>query len=342
MAENKVQILSTKFPPPCKIPELDYPIAPRDNLKMVFEHKKPIWMPNTNRDMQSTAPRNDLTKPPMGQSGLDWFGQKWEYVDKVGGHMVAADSWRISEMSNWENELVFPDLDKIDFSVGAEEEEAQLDRSRMIRYQMGTVFFERILDLADPVDGMCFLATEPESAKKFFEAMADFRIKLVDKLVAEWVPVDVITLSDDWGTQISSFMSPEMYEEYIFPSLKRLYDHIRSKGMYCALHSCGKIENLVPIFSQLDFAFWEAQSNNDLPQLKKDFGDKINFRLIFDRPLMETPGVTDDEIRAAVKDFVTTMGEGGGCMANIWSPDPHVYTFTIEEMYRFSKEYYAQ
>lgn len=339
---NKIQILSTKFPPPCKMPDLDYPITPKENLKMVFEHKVPVWLPNTNRDMQSTAPVTDMAHPPMGQSGKDWFGQSWEWVDQVGGHMIAADSWKITEMEDWENQLVIPDLDKFDFSVGAEEAEARIDRDRMVRYQMSSTMFERMLDLAEPVDAMCFLASEPESAKKFFDTIADFRIKLIDKLVDEWIPIDIITLSDDWGTQLSSFISPEMYDALIFPGIKRIYEHVRSKGMYCALHSCGNIGNLVPYFSRLDFAFWEAQSNNDLIALKEQFGDKINFRLIFNRPLMETPGVTDEEVDASIHEFVTTMGKGGGCLANIWSPDPHVYTHTIQEMYRFSKEYYAR
>lgn len=341
MSNENVQILSTKFPPPCKMPELDYPIAPRENLKLVFEHKRPVWVPNTNRDMQSTAPVQDWERPPMGQSGKDWFGQTWEFVDVVGGHMVAADSWRITDMSDWKNQLVFPDLDQYDFTEGREEAEKKLDRSRMIRYTMMNCLFERLLDLADAMDALCFLATEPESAREFFDAMADFRIRIVDKLVEEWVPIDVITLSDDWGTQLSSFISPQMYEELIYPPIKRICDHIRAKGMYPSLHSCGKIENLVPAFQNLDIVFWEAQGNNDLKYIKENFGDKVNLRLIFDRPLMETPGVTDDQIRASIEEFVTTYGKGGGLLANIWSPDAHVYTYTIEEMYRFSKSFYA-
>ena len=299
MAE--IQILNTKMDPPCKPPVIEYPITARENLQMVFDHKKPVWMPNVSLDLQNMGPVADGERPPNRGGGLDWFGQKWGYVDFVGGSTIAPDSWKLSHPSKWREEIRWPDLDKIDFSLGADEAAKRLDKSKMQIWSLGNGLFERFLDMTTPVDGFCWLMEEPEDAADYFNAMADFRIEVIKRVAKEWLPLDIIRIGDDWGTQLNTFISPDLFDELIMPPARRIFDCIRSLGIRPALHSCGKIEKLVPRIVELAPVFWEAQSNNDLQWIKDNFGDKLNMRLIFDRPLLETPGVKDEEITASLR-----------------------------------------
>ncbi len=128
-------MLDTRMlPPPTQLPDYNYPVSPRENMELVFEHKVPYWVPNTSIDLQMTFCPADLERPGMlMQSGYDWFGLYWEYVDSVGAQMVRPGGHLIDNPSGWKEKLIFPDLDKIDFSVGAEEEYKRLRQKPDIR-----------------------------------------------------------------------------------------------------------------------------------------------------------------------------------------------------------------
>lgn len=336
-------ILDTKrAKPPCALEPYDYPVTQRENLIRLFEHKTPYWVPVQRQDMQSAPRPWDGERPEGQQTGLDWFGQKWEYVDVVGGHTIAPDSWKLDDPCDWETGLKWPDMDQWDFSVGKEQAEARLDRSKIIAYPINNGMFERLLDLCDTADALCFLLEEPESARRYFDAMADYRIRYIQKLIDEWVPVDMIKISDDWGTQLSSFMSPETYLELIFEPTKRIFDFIHANGMYAGLHSCGKIDGLAKYFVDLGVDMWEAQSNNDLEMVKREFGDRMNIRINLDPYVLNKPGVTDEEVIQAVHDQVERFGEGGGLISSISCNDAHVYALAHNELYRYSREFYGQ
>lgn len=339
---QKIILNTRRERPPCKLPEYDYPVTPKENLKLLFAHEKPYWVPVQRQDMQSAPLAFDGERPAGQTTGLDWFGQKWEYVDVVGGHTIASDSWKLDDPLDWEDKLEWPDLDQYDFSVGAEEMEARLDRNKIIAYPINNGMFERLLDLCDATEAFCFLLSEPESAKRYFNAMADYRIRYIQKLIDEWVPLDMIKISDDWGTQLSSFMSPDTYRDLIFEPTKRIFDFIHSKGMYAGLHSCGKIDGLAPYFTELGADMWEAQSNNDLVMMKQKYGKKLNLRINLDPYTLYDPNVTDEQIINLVHEQVETFGQDGGLITSISASNPHVYRLAHDEMYRFSREYYGR
>ena len=51
---------------------------------------------------------------------------------------------------------------------------------------------------------------------------------------------DAIAHSDDFGTQISTFISPEIFRKLFKPRLERIEDSIHAKGCIAIMHSCGK------------------------------------------------------------------------------------------------------
>ena len=85
--------------------------------------------------------------------------------------------------------------------------------------------------------------------------MADYKIALLEKLVKEWAPFDLLINSDDWGTQISTFISPQVFKELILPPMMRLAKRVHELGLYWDCHSCGKCEALVPYMVDMGFNF---------------------------------------------------------------------------------------
>lgn len=83
----------------------------------------------------------------------------------------------------------------------------------------------------------CLIAfyEEPDAMKDLIKYITDWNIQYADELF-KYVKPDLWFQHDDWGTQISTFISPEMFEEFLLPSYKELYGHHKEKrySVYCA------------------------------------------------------------------------------------------------------------
>ena len=326
---------------PMDLPEIDYPIPPRENMKLVLEHKKPLWVPVMFRENNFCMAPADRERPPLNESGVDWFGASWDFVEIVGAQMSPPDKHICPDPRDWREKLVFPDLDKIDFTEGKEQMAAACDNSKkMNMYVMQNGMFERLLDIADANEVFVWLATEPEDAMAYANAMANYKIDVVNRIIDNWLPVDFFALSDDWGTQRSTFISPAMWEQIFYAPTKRIADHIKSRGYYVNCHSCGKIEALVPFIAE--FAdLWEGQPMNDHVMLKRKYGDKLAFTIGLDPYLLGDPDVTEDQLVKAVRDAIDTYGDGGGMVMMSMGTNDFVSSVIIRETFEYSRKKYA-
>ena len=339
--KSDIQVATGMTFAPMDLPKIDYPIAPRENMKLILEHKKPMWVPVMFRENNFCMAPADRERPPLNETGQDWFGVTWEFVEAVGGQMSPPGKHICPDPRDWRDKLIFPDLDAIDFTEGKEEMAERYDNSeKMNMYVMQNVMFERLLDISDANEVFVWLATEPEDVIEYANAMADYKIRLVDKIIDNWLPVDFFALSDDWGTQKSPFISPAMWEEYFYKPTKRIADHIKDRGYYVNCHSCGKLETMAHYIAS--FAdLWEAQAINDLAWLKNNFGDRLAFTIHLDPYLLNDPDVTKDRIVEAVRHAIDTYGEGGGMIMASTGPNEFVASTVITETFEYSRKKYA-
>jgi hypothetical protein len=321
---------------------LDYPVTPKENLKMVFDRKKPLWVPNISTERGWVWCPHDNDRPAFGVSAKDWFGVDWTFVETAGGQMVTPNTFIMDDPLQWEERLLFPRFEKMDFTPGREEAAAKVDSSVMNFYLMQDGLFERLLSLAPSDAVFCFLVEEEESALRYFKTMADYKIALMDKIIREWAPFDVFINSDDWGTQISTFISPEMYRKYIFPQMTRIVDFAHEHGKYMVFHSCGKIEALTPQIVELKADGWEAQSMNDLDSLRRRYGRQLPIQIKMDTEVTEKPGVPDQTITDYVHDYIDRYAGDGGLLAFYAARDAHVNELIARELFEYSMERYRK
>jgi len=116
--------------------QLNYPVSPKENLKTVLDKKKPLWIPNMNYEKTLIVCPHDNDRPPFGKSGKDWFGVDWSYVETADGQMVTPNTFIMESPLEWEEKLIFPNLDELDFTKGREEAEAKTDKSVLSFYLM--------------------------------------------------------------------------------------------------------------------------------------------------------------------------------------------------------------
>lgn len=84
---------------------------------------------------------------------------------------------------------------------------------------------------------------EPEYVEEFLTRLFQFTLPMLDAL--GHAGVDGIMIADDWGTQISPFISPRSFKTLFAPSYARLADACHERGLDLIVHSCGCVYPLV-------------------------------------------------------------------------------------------------
>lgn len=126
---------------------------------------------------------------------------------------------------------------------------------------------------------------------------------------------DIIWLSSDVASQENVFLSPDVYSKTVAWRMARLYSAAKevNPDILCAYHCCG---NVVPIMEDIlnfgiDILNPIQPESLDFPSFKKAYGDKLIFwgGISVQHVL---PHGTQEEVRAAVRDAMAVLGEGGG------------------------------
>lgn len=295
-------------------------LTPRENALAALEHRVPERIVNLIHDTNMLGTylicERAPAEPgrPYGSDGVDWFGVHWKYEEVSGAPMVDPDySPMMNDICEWRTQVHFPDLSKVDFLSAAEADlsSPSYDKDKLNLVTIMSGPFERLLSLMHTDEALCALITEPEECLAFFNAVADYKIDLINRL-HEVYPIDLIDFHDDWGTQKSAFMSPDTWQAVLAQPISRIARHCRELGIHLQIHSCGKMEAIVPYMLEAGIHHWSScQGMNDIPTLVHKFGDRMTFFGCMDIPEVQVDGLTDDELLKIVGERIDNICRGG-------------------------------
>lgn len=295
-------------------------LTPRENALLALEHKVPERIVDLIHDANMLGTYTIFERAPAvpgrpyGSDGVDWFGVHWKYEEASGAPMVDPSyPPLLDDITEWREVVKFPDLSRIDFKAAAEKDlNSPLydpDKLNQVTIMQGP--FERLLSLMSTEEALCALLMEPEECAAFFNRVADHKIELIDRL-AEVYPIDLIDLHDDWGTQKSTFMSVDTWKELLSGPMGRIAKHCKEKGIHVQIHSCGKIEPIVPEMIAVGIEHWSScQGMNDIKTLVHRYGDKMTFFGCMDTPEVQLPGVPQEEIDWRTAERIDDICRGG-------------------------------
>ncbi|MBQ6602894.1 MAG: hypothetical protein IJH99_05800 [Eubacterium sp.] len=327
------------------VPKIDYPISIRENFMRAAKRQNPYWVPNDGVDMdmymlsQVTGCGEADFGAPNDHNFTDWFGCEWRFVRSAGGPMLDPNTPPVvDDITEWEKQVTFPNLGDYDIAGLCGEIMKVHDPEKLIHVDILAGCTERLVALLGGyTESMLAMAVEPEAVKDFLEAFVDFEIHFHDTLL-KYLPVDMITYHDDWGTERDTFFSPQMMEDIVLEPTKRLFDYYHSRNTVVQLHSCGKIERFLPYMVEMgaDFGQFQARAN-DLPRYKREWGDKIGFNMS-----AMSPSDKPEDIKAAVHEIIDTYGKGGGLHGGAYGPGPAATWDAAYEWYCYSSEKYDE
>ncbi len=120
------------------------------------------------------------------------------------------------------------------------------------------------------------LGLEPDLMTAWFDRYADWLCGLVDSCIE--AGVDIITLSDDWGSNQTMLFSPKMWRRMIGPFARRVVQHARERGVPVNLHSDGHIMDIMDDLVDIGYNILhplQESAGMDPRTMKAQYGDKF-------------------------------------------------------------------
>ena len=155
---------------------------------------------------------------------------------------------------------------------------------------------------------------------EFYQALIDHIVKFDLAFLRRIADVageriDFYRVGDDFGTQQSLLVSPQVYRRFFQPFMKAVGELARQHGGYYYHHTCGAIRRLIPAFIETGIDVLDplqVGAAGMVPaELKAEFGDRICFSGGVDEQYL-LPNGTPAEVREAVFRLLDDMAPGGG------------------------------
>jgi uroporphyrinogen decarboxylase len=177
---------------------------------------------------------------------------------------------------------------------------------------------------------MCDMLADPDIAKMVLDKIIELKIAFWDMALEELGDlIDVVVETDDYGTQESQLVSPELFRELFKPRLNELFTFIKNKistkkiageTSYLFFHSCGNVRPILPDFIEIGVDILNpvhvGATDMDPVSLKSDFGSEITFWGGGVETQNILPYGTPAEVREDVKRNVETLMVNGGFVFN--------------------------
>jgi uroporphyrinogen decarboxylase len=164
------------------------------------------------------------------------------------------------------------------------------------------------------------LALEPDLAHYLLDKLTE----LYKGFYSTYLPsvakyCQLLYLTDDFGTQNSLLMSPDMWREFILPRQQELIRHIRSLAdLKIMFHTDGSVLPLIDDMIDMGVDILNpvqtsVEELRDTAALKSRYGDRICFHGAMDvqNVLINS---TPDQVRMEVKKRLRDLGTNGGFM----------------------------
>lgn len=186
----------------------------------------------------------------------------------------------------------------------------------------------------------------PDEMKELIKYIADWEMQYAEQL-CKYMKPDALFHHDDWGSQISTFLAPDMFAEFYLDAYMQVYGCYRDNGVKLIVHhSDSYAATLVPYMIEMGIDIWQGvMTSNDIPGLIQKYGGQISFMGGIDSATVDFDGWTQEVVNAHVREACTACGtkyfipcgSQGGAMSTF----PGVYEAISQGIDQMSKEMFG-
>jgi len=151
---------------------------------------------------------------------------------------------------------------------------------------------------------------EPGKFERLLDMVFGYESRIADHFVAHGV--DAVYYGDDFGSQQSMLMSPDLWRTYVKPRYRCQFERVHAAGKHVYFHCCGQISEILPDLVEIgcDVLNLNQPDIFGMEVLAKYRG-QVCFNCPVDHQTVAIHG-NRDEIRAYVRRLHETLGGPDG------------------------------
>ena len=203
----------------------------------------------------------------------------------------------------------FPEEQWKQASIDAEKTKAD---GKLVGMLLATGLFEQLHFLMGFEDTLLNLFMEPDSIHELLDYIMEYRMSYAEEMIRHVKP-DMILSHDDWGAKDRLFMDPDTFREFFKPRYEKLYRFIKDLGkevgneITVIHHGDSNCAEIIDDMRDMHIDIWQGVlPSNNIPKLQKHLmGRKPYLMGGIDAGLVDSPFVTEDEIRGEIRRAIT-------------------------------------
>lgn len=286
-------------------------------------------------------------RPQRGQTMTNEWGVTLSWPeDQIGSFPVHDEAHlAIRDVTQWREQIQIPSLQfsEEDWALAIQHAHNVDREDRFVTVFFASGTFEMTHYLMGMENAMMNLYEEPEHMHDLIACLTDYEIRYAQQVIERLKP-DALFHHDDWGSQIASLLSPQMFKEFYLEPYKKVYSFWKDNGVELIVHhSDSYAANLVPFMIEMGIDIWQGvMTTNNTPELIKKYGGQISFMGELDSGPLDHPAWDVKTITEHVEKACNTCGknyfipcltQGINC-----SSFPGVYEATSKAIDQMSKK----
>ncbi len=238
--------------------------------------------------------------------GCTWLRSEAKNMGQVKGHPL--QDWAALDHYRW------ADCDNPAFFDGME---AKFEGSagKYVTTSIFMLLFERMHTLHGFENTLTDLFLERERIEMLADRIVAFDLGIMRNIATRFPGrIHGFGFTDDWGTELATFINPRQWDEFFKPRYKRLFDAAHGYGWHVWMHSCGKVNAIMDSLISIGVNVINLQQPRALgiEDVGKQFRGRICFESLCD--IQATlPWKGEREIREEARLLLHEWGtESGG------------------------------
>lgn len=185
---------------------------------------------------------------------------------------------------------------------------------------------------------LAYLLLYPDDLRRVYERQARWTERFADNCLD--IGIDMVHVSDDWGSQRGLMFSPDVFHSLIAPYHEPVAKRVKARGAYLSLHSDGNIEPALDVVERLGFDVvhpWQESAGMSFDLFENRY--RGTFAVMGGIDVQTTIGFGNIErVKREVGALVDRFSDGGLILCTTHFVQDHCSIAELEEAFDFIYE----
>ncbi len=235
-----------------ELPDINIPISRVEIVRKAIHFKKPPRLPVMFEDLGITDVASYSLRPKIDRERMfrrepftDEWGCRWEFTEMA--NMGQVKFHPLEDLDDMDS-FSWPDYEDISrYEWILEDIFTQGDR--YVRTGIFMILFERMHTLHGFEQTLQDLYLNRKRMEKLADHIVEVHCGIIENAANHFGDrTHAIHMTEDWGTQQATFISPELFRDFFKPRYRKMFDAMHLHGYDVWIHSCGKVNDFVEEF----------------------------------------------------------------------------------------------